>query len=330
MAEPLKHFFSEGIVRVIAADLHRVYPAFPERRFVEDCMTGLDDLALLARGWRIAEALHEHLPKPFPAAVDIIIASLGPELEGTDGFGMAPFRYLPHVLFVQKYGLDDFEPAMVAQRELTKRFSSESSIRAFLVRYPEATYARLADCSPPRVRGHAARAAVGLAAARVPGGPSTRDGPRPLPNQTLGSRPMLAALARAFRMLPGPALWAANAKQAWSKGAIAESSKYSLRKCRRYLTPASTLRSADFNVGDANVGITCSSRHELHDSDCPGCTALGLVQTTVENHGGNDADVDELHEIVVLERLVRDDRDRWRSRLGPGRVQGDEMLMVAA
>ena len=34
---------------------------------------------------------------------------------------------------------------MVAQRELTKRFCAEFSIRAFLVRHPEATYARLAD-----------------------------------------------------------------------------------------------------------------------------------------------------------------------------------------
>src|SRR5262249_59566100 len=50
---------------------------------------------------------------------------------------------LPHVLFVQKQGLDDFEPAMRAQYELTKRFSAESSIRAYLVRHPDATYARL-------------------------------------------------------------------------------------------------------------------------------------------------------------------------------------------
>jgi 3-methyladenine DNA glycosylase AlkC len=58
---------------------------------------------------------------------------------------MAPFRYLPHVLFVQKYGLEDFEIAMRAQYELTKRFSAESSIRAFLVQYPEQTYERLVE-----------------------------------------------------------------------------------------------------------------------------------------------------------------------------------------
>ena len=49
---------------------------------------------------------------------------------------MAPFRYLPHVFFVAKYGLEHFEPAMRAQYELTKRFSAEYSIRGFLERVP--------------------------------------------------------------------------------------------------------------------------------------------------------------------------------------------------
>lgn len=65
------------------------------------------------------------------------------ELASSTDFGMAPFRYLPHVFFVQKFGLDDFEAAMQVQYQLTKRFSAESSIRAFLVRYPDATLTRL-------------------------------------------------------------------------------------------------------------------------------------------------------------------------------------------
>src|SRR5262245_24710580 len=89
--------------------------------------------------------MRAHLPRAFPAAAEILVASLGPELDGTEGFGLSPFRYLPHVLFVQKYGLDHFEPAMRAQYELTKRFSAESSIRAYLVKYPDATYARLVE-----------------------------------------------------------------------------------------------------------------------------------------------------------------------------------------
>jgi 3-methyladenine DNA glycosylase AlkC len=145
MAEKLKHFFNEPLVRSIAAELRRAHPPLRERPFVETCMAGLDGLELTARAWHIAEVMHDHLPRPFAAAAEIIVASLGPELAGTDGFGLAPFRYLPHVLFVQKYGLDDFEPAMRAQYELTKRFSAESSIRVFLVRYPDETYARLRE-----------------------------------------------------------------------------------------------------------------------------------------------------------------------------------------
>jgi 3-methyladenine DNA glycosylase AlkC len=143
VAAALKHFFDERIVRAIADDLKRAYPALRKGPFVAACLNGMADLALMARGWHIAEAMHDHLPRPFAKATEVLIASLGPELERTESFGMAPFRYLPHVCFVQKYGLDDFEAAMRAQYALTKRFSAESSIRAFLVRYPEATYERL-------------------------------------------------------------------------------------------------------------------------------------------------------------------------------------------
>ncbi len=56
---------------------------------------------------------------------------------------MAVFRYLPHVCYVSKYGLDHFEHAMQLQYELTKRFSAEFSIRGYIEKYPDATYARL-------------------------------------------------------------------------------------------------------------------------------------------------------------------------------------------
>lgn len=143
MAEKLKHFFDAQIVRAIARDLRRVHPPLRERPFASACMTGLADLELAARAQHIADVMHDHLPRPFAAAARVLVASLGPEIPSTGENGLAPFRYLPHVFFVQKYGLEDFEASMRAQYELTKRFSAESSIRAFLVRYPEDTYARL-------------------------------------------------------------------------------------------------------------------------------------------------------------------------------------------
>jgi len=56
---------------------------------------------------------------------------------------MAPFFYLPHVVFVATHGLDDFEVSMNAKHELTRRFTCEFSIRPFLQRHPERTLAVL-------------------------------------------------------------------------------------------------------------------------------------------------------------------------------------------
>ena len=145
MADKLKDFFNEAIIRAIADDLHRAYPLLKTKPFVAACMQGLADLELTGRAWHIAEVMHHQLPQPFAAAARVITQALGPELDTTETFGLALFRYAPHVFFVQKYGLDDFEAAMQLQYELTKRFSAESSIRAYLLKYPEQTYARLRD-----------------------------------------------------------------------------------------------------------------------------------------------------------------------------------------
>ena len=145
MGEPLKTFFSPALVRRLADDIARVEPAFASRAFMEDATAGLDELELLDRGRRIAAALAKHLPAAYPDAIDVLLRSLGPE-HATDelvGVGMAPFFYLPHVLFVAERGLDHFDLSMQAQYELTKRFSAEGSIRPFIARDPERTLAVL-------------------------------------------------------------------------------------------------------------------------------------------------------------------------------------------
>lgn len=68
---------------------------------------------------------------------------------------MAPFFYLPHMMFVAERGLDHFDLSMRAQYELTKRFSAESSIRAYIGRDPERTFEilrRWAKDENPHVR----------------------------------------------------------------------------------------------------------------------------------------------------------------------------------
>ena len=147
MADPLKVFFSPALVRRLAADVGRVHPTFETRAFIRQACSGLDELELLDRGKHIARALATHLPEAYPAAVDVLLRSLGPEHASDEliGAGMAPFFYLPHVIFVAECGLDHFDASMRAQYELTKRFSAESSIRPYIARYPERTFAVLRE-----------------------------------------------------------------------------------------------------------------------------------------------------------------------------------------
>ena len=145
MAEPLKSFFSVTLVRSLAADIVRVWPSFPSQAFIRDGTAGIEKLELLDRGKLIARALGAYLPQDYGEAIDILLRSLGPEHDTDElaGVGMAPFSYLPHVLFVAERGLDDFDLSMHAQYELTKRFTAEFSVRAFIAKDPERTFAVL-------------------------------------------------------------------------------------------------------------------------------------------------------------------------------------------
>ena len=146
MAEfSLKDFFSPALVRRLAADVARVHPAFPSSRFVRQACAGLQDLELLDRGKHISRALGAHLPASYPEAIDVLLRSLGPEHQSDElvGAGMAPFFYMPHLVFVAERGLDHFDLSMQAQHELTRRFSAEFSIRPFIARDPERTFATL-------------------------------------------------------------------------------------------------------------------------------------------------------------------------------------------
>ena len=157
MADSLKTFFSPALVRRLAAGVARVHLEFPSAAFVKQACSGLADLELLDRGKHIAAALAKHLPQRYPDAIDILLRSLGPEHASDElvGAGMAPFFYLPHTIFVAEHGLDNFEVSMHAQYELTKRFSAESSMRPFVARDAERTFAVLQEWvtdSNPHVR----------------------------------------------------------------------------------------------------------------------------------------------------------------------------------
>jgi 3-methyladenine DNA glycosylase AlkC len=157
MADALKTFFSQALVRRLAAEIADVYPSFAARAFEKSACRGLEELELMDRGKHIAKALAAHLPESYPEAIAVLLRSLGPVHAGDElvGMGMAPFFYLPHTLYVSTHGLDHFELSLRAQYELTQRFTCEASIRPFIAKDPERTFAKLivwAKDARPHVR----------------------------------------------------------------------------------------------------------------------------------------------------------------------------------
>ena len=141
MAEPLKNSFGPDVVERIVDALLEAGAPLDRSDFLAEALNGFDELELTGRARHVAAAMASHLPEDRGKALRLVTASLGPEDE--ELVGMEGFFYLPHVYFVADYGLDHFDEAMTAQYELTKRFTAEFSIRAYLEHHQEATLAQL-------------------------------------------------------------------------------------------------------------------------------------------------------------------------------------------
>jgi 3-methyladenine DNA glycosylase AlkC len=144
MAEPLRNHFDQRVPRTIATQIAGVWPAFGEDQFLNEVLKGYDDLGLMDRGRHIARTLRKHLPDSYPEALDILLRSIGDRPARTEGDGgMASFVYLPHVQFVEEFGLEDFEASMHALYVLTQRFTGEFGVRPFIERYETESMALL-------------------------------------------------------------------------------------------------------------------------------------------------------------------------------------------
>jgi len=145
MGEPLKNHFGPDIPVRLASMIKGVYSAFDSDGFVAHALEGYEELELKDRGRKLAESLSAYLPESFPESADILVRSAGPKLLKTEGNGMAPFLYFPHVCYIEQHGLEHFDAAMQAQYELTQRFSAEFSIRPYIRRYTEEALTLLAE-----------------------------------------------------------------------------------------------------------------------------------------------------------------------------------------
>ena len=152
---PLARLIGRQSVELLAESMAAVLPAFDTRRFTRAALRGIGDLGLMERAARVAVALGAELSDDFDATAEVLVASLGPELEATEGNGLAPFFYLPHSQYVALRGAGRLESGMRVCYELTKRFTAEFCIRHFLAADQAGTLgylSRWATDSNPHVR----------------------------------------------------------------------------------------------------------------------------------------------------------------------------------
>ncbi|MFN4309087.1 MAG: hypothetical protein ACK4FK_00740 [Ferrovibrio sp.] len=139
MADALKEFYNAAVVAGIAQRVSAAHPAFPADHFRKHVMAVLPPLSLMQRARAIADALRQHLPQDYPAALEILLNSLAGD-DHTGGIdGMGGFRHLPLLNFVGAYGLDHPGLSLNALREMTKHFSAEFDIRYFIERHYDLT-----------------------------------------------------------------------------------------------------------------------------------------------------------------------------------------------
>jgi 3-methyladenine DNA glycosylase AlkC len=136
----LKQILGREAVRQLACNLHFSWDGFDKTAFEKEACTGLDSLELKQRSAHLADAMRRSLPALYEDALEVLVNSLTPALDRTEGNGLSGLFYMPHIEFIGRYGLDadgnggrdPFDLSMEAQFELTKRFTCEFSIRPFL------------------------------------------------------------------------------------------------------------------------------------------------------------------------------------------------------
>jgi 3-methyladenine DNA glycosylase AlkC len=143
VAEPLKNSFGPSIVEWIAVEVSAVDPGFDIGAFTANALDGFEHLELTPRARHVSDALAGVLDPDPATALDTIITTVRRSPADEELTGMEGFRYLPFVYFVADHGIEEFDLSMTAQYELTRRFTAEFSIRAFIERYPDATLDQL-------------------------------------------------------------------------------------------------------------------------------------------------------------------------------------------
>ena len=133
----MKHWFDKAFFRRTAIQLAALHPRFDSKGFLAHALAGLDELELMGRVNRTAEAFHVALPIPLADQLDVLRAHAAQI--GHNFAGIWPCAH------VAAQGLEHPDLSLPALRDLTRHGSAEFAIRPFLVRDLAGTLAAMRE-----------------------------------------------------------------------------------------------------------------------------------------------------------------------------------------
>lgn len=144
MAEPLKDIlFNARTVTAIADQLEKVVPKFAKKDFTRAILEKLPELELKQRTEWIARRMQAHLGQDYPKALQVLLQSLPNDKDRGQLSGFDDFLHMPHVTFVELFGLAHPDLSLQALYRLTKYFTGEGAIRPYLLQHYDKTMACL-------------------------------------------------------------------------------------------------------------------------------------------------------------------------------------------
>ncbi len=142
MPEPFKNKLDGTTVKAMADHLKRVAPDFDGDGFVKFTLRELETLELKQRSTRITEALERFLPRCFPDAVGILLASLDPvtghaigeTVQGISERGIRGWPVMAMADFVAKQGRDEVDLSLSWATRLPAFIADPSPVLSLLER----------------------------------------------------------------------------------------------------------------------------------------------------------------------------------------------------
>lgn len=141
-APKLKDYFTPAAVREIGDRLAAHHRPFDVDAFVSLVLSPadsepFDQLEFTARSRRIADVIDRQTSLDPPELFDLLVRSLPPELDGSEGVLNDGFSLWPYGDVIAAHGAGHPEEGLAACLELTTRFTSEFAIRPILAAHPQ-------------------------------------------------------------------------------------------------------------------------------------------------------------------------------------------------